>query len=333
MNISKEFKIGVTVTAAIGLFIWGFNFLKGSNLFSQKYILYAVYPKIDGLIEANPILINGYKVGQINEISLTQLKNGEYGVLVKFLLTEDVNIPKKSIARAVSADLLGSKAVEIIYSNETEFVSSGDTLLSESEEGLKSAVSKQLAPLQLKAEGLISSIDSVMTVVTTVLNVRTRENLDKSFESIKKAIESLEHTAYKLDDLVATEKAKISSIMTKLNSLATTLDNDKAKIDNIITNFSTLSDSLSKSQLKSAINNADKTLKELNQTMAQINSGKGTMGKLLKNDSLYNNLNNASADLDKLLIDLKENPGRYVHISVFGKKDKKPTTSKQTVKP
>jgi len=333
VNISKEFKIGVTVTAAIGLFIWGFNFLKGSNLFSQKYILYAVYPKIDGLIEANPILINGYKVGQINEISLTQLKNGEYGVLVKFLLTEDVNIPKKSIARAVSADLLGSKAVEIIYSNETEFVSSGDTLLSESEEGLKSAVSKQLAPLQLKAEGLISSIDSVMTVVTTVLNVKTRENLDKSFESIKKAIESLEHTAYKLDDLVATEKAKISSIMTKLNSLATTLDNDKAKIDNIITNFSTLSDSLSKSQLKSAINNADKTLKELNQTMAQINSGKGTMGKLLKNDSLYNNLNNASADLDKLLIDLKENPGRYVHISVFGKKDKKPTTSKQTVKP
>lgn len=333
MNISKEFKIGVTVTAAIGLFIWGFNFLKGSNLFSQKYILYAVYPKIDGLIEANPILINGYKVGQINEISLTQLKNGEYGVLVKFLLTEDVNIPKKSIARAVSADLLGSKAVEIIYSKETEFVRSGDTLLSESEEGLKSAVSKQLAPLQLKAEGLISSIDSVMTVVTTVLNVKTRENLDKSFESIKKAIESLEHTAYKLDDLVATEKAKISSIMTKLNSLATTLDNDKAKIDNIITNFSTLSDSLSKSQLKSAINNADKTLKELNQTMAQINSGKGTMGKLLKNDSLYNNLNNASADLDKLLIDLKENPGRYVHISVFGKKDKKPTTSKQTVKP
>lgn len=333
MNISKEFKIGVTVTAAIGLFIWGFNFLKGSNLFSQKYILYAVYPKIDGLIEANPILINGYKVGQINEISLTKLKNGEYGVLVKFLLTEDVNIPKKSIARAVSADLLGSKAVEIVYSDNTEFVSSGDTLLSESEEGLKSAVSKQLAPLQLKAEGLISSIDSVMTVVTTVLNVRTRENLDKSFESIKKAIESLEHTAYKLDDLVATEKAKISSIMTKLNSLATTLDNDKAKIDNIITNFSTLSDSLSKSQLKSAINNADKTLKELNQTMAQINSGKGTMGKLLKNDSLYNNLNNASADLDKLLIDLKENPGRYVHISVFGKKDKKPTTSKQTVKP
>ncbi len=335
MKISKEFKIGITVTAAIGLFIWGFNFLKGWNLFSSRFELYAVYPKIDGLIEANPLLINGFKIGQINDISLIQYKEGKYGVLVKFLISENVKIPKNSIAKAVSSDLLGSKAVEIIYSQETEFVVSGDTLIAESEEGLKTAVSKQLTPLQHKAEGLLSSIDSVMTIVEVVLNNKTRDNLDKSFESIKKAIQSLEQTAYKLDDLIATEKAKISSVMSKLNNLATTLDNDKAKIDNIITNFSSLSDSLSKSQLKSAVNNADKTLKELNETFAQINSGKGTVGKLIKNDSLYNHLNAASADLDKLLIDLRENPGRYVHISVFGKKDKgySNTKTKQTVKP
>jgi len=111
-------------------------------------VLYAVYPKIDGLIEANPLLVNGFKIGQINTISLIQNKNGEYGVLVKFLLTEDVKIPKHSTAKAVSSDLLGSKAVEVIYSNETEFVKSGDTLLAENEEGLKTSVSKQLAPLQ-----------------------------------------------------------------------------------------------------------------------------------------------------------------------------------------
>jgi phospholipid/cholesterol/gamma-HCH transport system substrate-binding protein len=219
VKISKEFKIGIVVTSAIGFFIWGFNFLKGSNLFSHKYELYAVYPKIDGLIEANPLLVNGFKVGQINKISLIKDKNGKYGVLVKFLLTEDVNIPKHSIAKAVSSDLLGSKAVEIIYSNESEFVKSGDTLVAETEEGLKTAVSKQLAPLQKKIEGLVSSVDSVMTIVEVVLNDKTRENLSKSFESIKKAIQSLEQTAYKLDDLVASEKSKISSILTKLNSL------------------------------------------------------------------------------------------------------------------
>jgi phospholipid/cholesterol/gamma-HCH transport system substrate-binding protein len=322
VKISKELKIGIVVTLSIGLFIWGFNFLKGFNLFSNNYELYAVYPKIDGLIEANPLLINGYKVGQINKISLTQDKNGKYAVLVKFLLSEDVKIPKHSTAKAVSSDLLGSKAVEIIYSNETEFVKSGDTLLAETEEGLKSAVSKQLSPLQKKAEGLISSIDSVMTIVQYVLNDKTRANLDKSFESIKKAIQSLEQTAYKLDDLMASEKAKISAILTKVNNLAGMLEKNTGRIDNIIGNFSTLSDSLAKSDLKSAIAEADKTLAELNILIAQINKGQGTLGKLVKNDSLYNNLNKSSEDLDKLLNDLRLNPGRYIHISVFGRKDK-----------
>jgi len=322
VKISKEFKIGVVVTLAIGLFIWGFNFLKGFNLFNKDYTLYAVYPKIDGLIEANPLLINGYKVGQINKISLVQDKNGEYVVLVKFLLTEDVKIPKKSIAKAVSSDLLGSKAVEIVYSDEKEFLKPGDTLIAESEEGLKTAVSKQLQPLQKKAEGLISSIDSVMVIVQYVLNDKTRANLDKSFESIKKAIQSLEQTAYKLDDLMESEKAKISSILTKMNNLAGMLEKNTGKIDNIIGNLSSVSDSLAQSDLKKAIADADKTLAELNRLVAQINAGQGTLGKLAKNDSLYNNLNKSSEDLDKLLKDLRMNPERYIHFSVFGKKDK-----------
>jgi phospholipid/cholesterol/gamma-HCH transport system substrate-binding protein len=334
MKITREFKIGIVVTASIGLSIWGFNFLKGRDLFTDRFELYAVYPKIDGLIEATPMLVNGYKVGQINKISLIKQIDGKYAVLVKFLISEEVNIPIHSIAKSVSADLLGSKAVEVIYSNQLEFVKSGDTLLAENEEGLKSAVSKQLTPLQHKAEDLISSIDSVMTVVQFVLNDRTRDNLNKSFESIKRAIESLEQTAYKLDDLVGSEKQKISSILSNLNSLSETLENDKNKISNIITNFSNLSDSIAKSELKSAITNADKTLKELGNTVAQINNGNGTIGKLLKNDSLYNHLNQSSADLDKLLIDVKANPRRYVHFSVFGKKNKpSPEPTKNNIKP
>lgn len=321
MKISKEIKIGVVVIASIGFTIWGINFLKGTNLFSHKFELYAVYPKIDGLIEANPLLVNGFKVGQINQISLTKI-NGEYAVLVKFLLTEDVQIPKKSLAKAISSDLLGSKAVEIIYSSNPEFVQSGDTLLASSEDDLKTSVSKQIAPLQLKAVGLISSIDSVMEVVQFILNDKTRDNLNHSFESIKLALSSLEQTAYKLDDLVASEKTKISSILTNLNSLSATLEKNTSKIDNIIGNFSNLSDSLAKSQLKSAIAEAEQTLVQFNKLASDINAGKGTVGKLMKNDSLYNHLNQASDDLDKLLKDLRINPSRYVHISVFGKKDK-----------
>jgi phospholipid/cholesterol/gamma-HCH transport system substrate-binding protein len=321
VKLSKEFKIGIVVVFAIAAFIWGINFLKGTNLFSHKYELYAIYPKIDGLIPANPLLVNGYKIGQVNKIELIQ-KGGEYKVLVKFLLTEDVKIPKNTIARAVSSDLLGSKAVELIYSNSSEFVSNGDTLASESEESLKSSVDKRIAPLQAKAENLISSIDSVMTVVNSVLNTKTRENLDKSFESIRKAILSLEQTAYKLDDLVGSEKARITSILTNLNNITSNLDKNGKKIDNIINNLSSMSDSLAKAELKSAVNNADKSLKELNVLLAGINQGQGTLGKLAKNDTLYHNLSKSSEDLDKLLKDLRYNPQRYIHFSVFGRKDK-----------
>ena len=149
-----------------------------------------------------------------------------------------------------------------------------------------------------------------------------RSNIEQSFESVRRAILTIEQTAYKMDDLIASEKPKMSSIFTNLNGITTNLNKSEQKINNILTNFSNLSDSLAKSQLCSAVANADNTLKELNQLIGKINAGQGTMGKLMKNDSLYNNLNESSRDLDKLLKDLKENPKRYVHFSIFGRKSK-----------
>lgn len=321
MKVSKEFKIGIVVVTAVAAFIWGISFLKGSGFFSDNFYVYAVYPKIDNLIPANPLQINGYKIGQVRTISLIN-KGGKNQVLVKFLVTEDVAIPKNSTAKIVSTDLLGSKVVEVMFSTEKEFLKSGDTLRSDIEQGLKESFNQQLGPLQAKAESLISSIDSVMTVVSLVLNTRTRSNIEQSFESVRRAILTIEQTAYKMDDLIASEKPKMSSIFTNLNGITTNLNKSEQKINNILTNFSNLSDSLAKSQLRSAVANADNTLKELNQLIGKINAGQGTMGKLMKNDSLYNNLNESSRDLDKLLKDLKENPKRYVHFSIFGRKSK-----------
>jgi phospholipid/cholesterol/gamma-HCH transport system substrate-binding protein len=321
VKLTKEFKIGVVVVLAIAAFVWGISFLKGTNLFSRKYYLYAVYPKIEGLIPASPLMISGYKIGQINSIDLIQ-KDGKPQVLVTFLLTEDVNIPKGSTAKAISSDLLGTKAVEIEFSEETEYVKSGDTLKADAEANLQQSVNAQIAPLKAKAENLIGSIDSVMTVVNSILNTKTRENLDKSFESVRKAILTLEQTAYKLDDLVGSEKAKISSILTHLNGITANLDKNSQKIDNILTNFSNMSDTLAKAQLAEAINNTNKSMKELNILLSGVNAGQGTLGKLAKNDSLYINLNKSTVDLDKLLRDLRYNPDRYIHFSVFGRKDK-----------
>ena len=329
MKLTKEFKIGIVVVCAIAAFLWGINFLKGSNLFSHKYYLYAVYPKIDNLIQANPLLLNGFKIGQVSKITL--LQNGKDSkVLVKFILTEDVQIPKKSIARAVSSDLLGTKAVEVIFSDNATFVENGDTLVAETEQGFKEALDKRIAPIQAKAENLINSIDSAMTLVNLMLNAKTRDNIEKSSESVRRAILSLEKTAYKLDDLIGSEKAKMSSILTNLNNITGNLARNEQKINSILTNVGSMTDSLAKANLKMAVEDADKSLKELNTLLSGINKGQGTLGKLAKNDSLYHNLNKSAEDLDKLLADLRLNPGRYVHISVFGRKEKK---DKKEVKP
>ncbi|MBN8697091.1 MAG: MCE family protein [Bacteroidetes bacterium] len=320
MKLSKEVKVGIVTTIAIAFFIYGFNFLKGKDFFSSQRKFYAVYNDIDGLVEANPLLINGFRVGMVGKIQLMNDTTGR--ILVSLIVDDEVNIPKNSIAKVVSSDLLGSKAVQLILGSGTNYAESGDTLVAAQEDNLKAAVNKTIAPLQKKAEGLISSIDSVMVVVQQVFNESARQNLSKSFENIKDAIASLETTSYRLDTLVSNEKSKISNILSKINHLAATLDNNSDKLANVIQNFSNISDSLAQSNLKQAINNADVALSQASSIMTKINKGEGSLGLLVNNDSLYRKLDKSSEDLDKLLKDLRINPERYVHISVFGRKDR-----------
>jgi len=320
VKLSKEAKVGIVTTIAIACFIYGFSFLKGKNFFSSQRKFYAVYSDIDGLVEANPLLINGFRVGMVGDIQFAGDNSGK--VLVTLIVNDDINIPKNSIARVVSSDLLGSKAIQLVLGDDKNYAQSNDTLKSDQEDNLKQAVNKTIAPLQKKAEGLIASIDSVMVVVQQVFNESARQNLAKSFESIKGAITSLETTSFRLDTLVASEKSKISNILSKINHLATTLDNNSDKLANVIQNFSNISDSIAQSNLKQAINNADVALNQAATIMTKINKGEGTMGMLVNNDSLYRKLDKSSEDLDKLLKDLRINPERYVHISVFGRKDR-----------
>lgn len=320
MKIRKEVKVGIVTTLALACFIYGFNFLKGKNLFSSQRKFYAVYNNIDGLVEANPLMINGFKVGIVGEIKLLGDTSGN--VIVTIILDNDVNVPKNSIAKVVSSDILGSKAVQLILGRGTDYAVSGDTLVSAQEDNLKTSVNKTIAPLQKKAEGLITSIDSVMVVVQQVFNESARQNLAKSFESIKMAISSLETTSFRLDTMVNSEKSKISSILTKVNVLATTLANNSDKLGNVINNFSNISDSIAKANLTGAINNANVALNQASSIMTKINSGQGTIGMLVNNDTLYRKLDKSTDDLDKLLKDLRINPERYVHVSVFGRKDR-----------
>ncbi len=325
MKIKKEIKIGVVTTIAIGCFIYGFNFLKGKNLFSKQREFYAVYTDIDGLVEANPILINGNRVGMVGKIKFLPDTKGK--IVVSLVVQDDIPIPFNSVAKVVSSDILGSKAVSILLGSSPSPAKNNDTLVAAQEDNLKQAVNKTIAPLQLKAQSLLASIDSLMIVFKQVFNENTQKNLSKSFESIKDAIGSLEVTSFRLDTMVRTEKGKVSSILTKINKIATTLSDNSDKLGNVINNFSNISDSIAKSKLISAINNADVTLKQTSTIFTKINNGEGTMGMLINNDSLYKRLDKTADDLDKLIVELNENPNHF--LAPLGKKKKR---SKKTTK-
>ena len=321
MKLSREAKIGGVVTLAIILFVWGLNFLKGENILSSSKMFYAIYPKIDGLVEGNPVQLNGFKVGRVSKLLFHPNNSGN--VIVEFSLSNEVmELPKDSRAKIFSSDLLGSKAVDLVLGNDTAFLNDGDTLIAEIEINLQESVNQQIAPLKKKTEELISSIDSAVIIVQHILNEEARDNLGKGFESIQRSFSKFETVANNLDGLVEGNVDKLNDIFSKIQSIASNLNKNNKELTNVINNFSSISDSLAKANLASTFENANKALIDASQILEKINSGEGTLGLLINNDSLYNNLDAAASDLDKLLLDLKEHPKRYVHFSIFGKKDK-----------
>lgn len=308
---------------AIGvcLLIFGVFFLKGTNIFSENREYFAVYENIDGLAPSNPITINGFKVGQVKDIQLMPDNSGRL-VIVLQIFEETVKIPHESIASIYSSDLLGSKAVEIKLADASTFYSIGDTLGSSKQESLQESVNAQIAPLKAKTVELIASIDSAVMIVRSILNEDARSSLSESFKGIQRAINTFENTAIKLDTMIAAERAKISSIFSNVQSIAQNMADNNDHLTNIISNFSNISDSLAAADLTATINNTKDAMAEMEDIMSKINNGEGTMGMLVNNDSLYNSLNATSEDLDLLVEDLRVNPHRYLHFSVFGRKPK-----------
>ncbi|MCC7302735.1 MAG: MCE family protein [Bacteroidia bacterium] len=319
MKISKELKTGILVTITIGLGIWGFNLLKGRNLFSNEIELYSVYSNVNGLMGSNPVLLNGYQIGMVRDVYLHPDHSGK--LVVKFVITEtDFPIQDSASAEIISSDILGSKAINIVMRKGARNVVNGDTLAGTIEKGLGEQVNEQILPLKKKAEGLISSIDSIMLIVQAILNQDARASLTSSFESIKKALATFEKTAIKIDDMVESERSKLSMILSKVENITSTISKNDDQITKAMNNLSNISDSIAKSNLIGTINNTNKTLEETSKLLEKVNKGEGSLGMLLHDKKLYNDLDSASVSLNRLLEDMQKHPGDY--FSVFGKKRK-----------
>jgi phospholipid/cholesterol/gamma-HCH transport system substrate-binding protein len=320
VTIKKEVKIGGIVVIAVFLFIYGLNFLKGKNIFTARTHYYVLYKNVGGLTESNPVYLNGFVVGKVNKISFTPDMKG--GIVVDFVLREnDLKIPKNTIARIFSDGLLGTKAIGLDFGNATEYAKSGDTLLPNLENSLTDQMSEQLMPVKDKAESLIVRADSLMAVITKLFSPGVNDNLRHSIENVNSI-------TLNVNGMVAEQRKRLDAITANVESISKNLKENNQNLSIVMANFKNISDSIAKANLTQTLNNANIAVKQTAEIMDKINSGKGSLGMLVNNDSLYKHLDMASRDLDRLLVDLKEHPKRYVHISVFRKSDKPPKKKK-----
>jgi len=307
--MNKEFKIGLFAITSIIALVFGVNYLKGINILNHNRDFYAVYEDIGGLQVGSPVLVNGYKVGMVSNIDLLTEQN--QNLLVTISLDKEFDMATNTVCKIVNQDLMGTKGIALMLGNTDELVTGGDTLISGIEGSLQDEVNAQILPLKNKAEELIGSIDSVMMIVTAVLNKDTRENLRNSLSSLDKTFELMSQTMGKVDSMIDRNDERIAKVVKNLESISSNLESSNGEIKNILTNFSSLSDSLAKADIA-------KVLQNVSDITTKINNGEGSIGLLLKDDKIYVNFEKSTRELASLLEDIKKNPSRYVNFSIIG---------------
>ena len=313
MKISVEVKIGIIVTVAIALIIWGLNFLKGRNILKPANDFYAFYEDVGGLDKNAKVFMKGFRIGQVNEIYFDDSGSNLLTVIIS--INKPFKIPAKSVAEVYSADLMGTKAIRIIGSGSDQMHKPGDTLLTGYSPGLDQQIQDQIIPLKNKAENLIETVDSLIQDLNYIFDEQTKNSLHAS-------ILNLESTTGQLDQML-TDDGKLSKMIDNIESITSNIQDNNDKIAYAISNLSSISDSVAGTDLRSAINRANESLDQTHQILQKINKGEGNIGLLVNNDSLYYNLESITGEIDRLVKDLQENPKKYIHVSVFGGSEKK----------
>lgn len=315
MKLSNETKIGALTAIAITILILGYSYLRGNDVFSGSNKFYAIYQSVDGLAVSKPVLVNGFQIGRVSKMELRN--NGH--TIVEFKIDDQYKVPTNTLAKLVSTDLLGGKAIVFELGTSQELAQDKDTLRAD----VAGSLAESLQPIQTKAENLMTKLDSSLASINRIMNPNFERNIDRSFESIANSLQTLEGTTKKIDNLVAGQTGHINGILTNAEATSLNLKNTTNELTGVTANFQRFSGDLANSNIKQTLDNANKAVADLQQVMNKINSNNGTLGLLLRDDSLYRNLQYASKNLDALFIDVKANPKRYVHFSVFGRKNNK----------
>lgn len=310
MKIKTEIKVGLIAVVTIAIFVWGYNFMKGLNILKKLHSYTVLYDKIEGLQDASRVTLNGYRVGIVDYIDLSDEHPGK--LVVEIVLEKNFDLPKNTIAEIYNADIMGTKAIRFRLGDSPIFAKSGDTLTG----SVAASLMEQMEPLKDKAEKIMDSLDSILLTFQLTLGNDFSENFNSTLQHLRNSAESL-------DSFLNDDNGQFPSIISNIEDITIGLKNNTGKFDGIMTNMESFSDSLANTNIKTLVDNMNLSLYNINKLLIGINNGEGTIGSLARNDSLYKNLENLSHSLDLLLIDVKENPKRYVHFSVWGGKSEK----------
>ncbi|MFH7018729.1 MlaD family protein [Flavobacterium sp. FlaQc-47] len=306
MKLTREIKTAILVIASILLFIWGYSFLKGKDLFTNYKTLYVEYNNVEDLSQSAPVTINGLTVGKVTKITINEVTGK---LLVELQLKTDFPISKTSKASLYSPSLIGGKQIKILPNLEDKDPAvEGQTLEAAVELGLTESLGGKIEPIQQKLDLMLLNINTLVAGLNNVLDKQGQENLKKSLAELSQTMEQFHRASGSLNTILDTNKGQINGVVTNFNKMSS--------------NFNKISDSLNKADLGKTVRNLNKTLAKVDGIMSNLNSGKGTAGKLLNDDALYNNLSKTSKELELLLQDVRLYPTRYVNVSLFGKKNK-----------
>ncbi len=306
MKITREVKTGILAISAIALFIFGYNFLKGKNLLESDRTFYVVYKDVEGLIPSSPVTINGLIVGKVKSIDFL---NNQGNLIVTFNVNSDFEFSKNSFAQIHGTGLIGGKSLSVTpVHDKAQAAKNGDTLPGKVEEGILDIVNDRFTPLQEKLEVAIINANTLLTSLNKTLSKDTQEDIQSALKNLNHTMQSFKGASGKLNTLLDQNQEKLNSTFTNLDAMST--------------NLNTFTEGLSKVEIEKLGKNLKGIVANFDKIANDIQGGKGTMGKLLKDEKLYDNLERTSKQLELLLQDLRLNPKRYVHISVFGKNNK-----------
>lgn len=308
LKISKEVRVGLFTIIAVTLLYKGFNFLKGIDFFQSQKRYFVNYENVSGLQVGNMVMVNGLSVGRVSEIKI--LDNSAHTLQVAFDIQKSIVVGDSAVAIIASTGLLGDKALVMYLGNAEKPLPENSFIKGVVETSLTDKLSATAAPIAQSVQTTLNNVNAVMS--------------QKNLESIAHIIDNLDKTSQIVQKVAAANQAQINATLKNVSTLTESLISTEKQLKLLLAKSNTFADSLNKMPLAAAIYKTSSAVHQLNVLLEEMNDGKGTLGKLAKDDSLYIHLNRATRDLDLLLVNMREKPSRYVHFSVFGKKDSKP---------